>query len=228
MLSLPRLRTLRVLLLGLGTLLALPASLVLRAVFFPPKLDVASIQSEHAYRDAALLARAWQLPVAKSYEQHLFFQPNGTLCGPTSVANVLRSLGQTSASVDSVLAGTGRCWTGQCWMGLSLEELADVARRATGRKVSVLRDLSLTQFRDELRHANDLERRYIVNFQRAPLFGQGGGHHSPIGGYLEPEDLVLVLDVNASFRPWLVSSERLYEAVDTSDDGQKRGLLRIE
>jgi hypothetical protein len=36
-------------------------------------------------------------------------------------------------------------------MGLSLDELGDVARHATGRKVTVLRNLSLEQYRNELR-----------------------------------------------------------------------------
>jgi hypothetical protein len=69
-----------------------------------------------------------------------------------------------------------------------------------------------------------------VNFSRAPIFGAGGGHHSPIGGYLEAEDFVFVLDVNADFQPWLVERERLFAAVDTVDSssGQKRGLLRID
>ncbi len=223
-----RLRALRVTLLVLATLVAMPASVVLRGVFFAPKLDVASIKAERTYQDPALLARAWQLPVAATYQQRLFFQPNGSVCGPASVANVLRSLGNESASVDSVLSGTGQCWSGFCWMGLSLDELAGVARHATGRKVSVLRNLTLAQFRDELRRTNELDRRYIVNFQRAPLFAQGGGHHSPIAGYLEPEDLALVLDVNSNFKPWLVGSERLFKAVDTNDGDQKRGLLRIE
>ncbi len=223
-----RLRALRITLLSAATLVAVPASVVIRGAFFPPTLDVPSIKHEPSYQDPALLARAWQLPVAAIYQHRLFFQPNGSVCGPTSVANVLRSLGSESANVDSVLAGTGECWTGMCWMGLSLDELAHLARRATGRKVSVLRNLTLAQFRDELRHANDRDRRYIVNFQRAPLFARGGGHHSPIAGYLEAEDLVLVLDVNATFKPWLVRSERLFRAVDTGDPGQKRGLLRIQ
>jgi hypothetical protein len=158
----------------------------------------------------------------------LFYQPNGSVCGPTSVANVERSLGHESASVDSVLAGTGKCWSGICLMGLSLDELAEMARHASGRKVTVLRNLTLPQFREELRHVNDPSRRYIVNFQRAPLFAQGGGHHSPVAGYLEADDLVLVLDVNENFKPWLVKSDRLFKAVDTADSGQKRGLLRIE
>jgi hypothetical protein len=223
-----RLRRLRIVLLALATLIAIPASFIVRGLFFPPRLDVPSIKAEPTYQDPALLERAWALPVAATYRERLFFQPNGSACGPTSVANVQRSLGNSQASVDSVLDGTGKCWGGICFMGLSLDELAEVARHATGRKVTLLRDLSLAQFREELRHVNDPSRRYIVNFQRAPLFAQGGGHHSPIAGYLEPEDLVLVLDVNDKFKPWLVKSERLFRAVDTADTGKKRGLLRIE
>jgi phytochelatin synthase len=228
MLRTGRLRALRVVLLALATLVAVPASFVIRGVFFPPKLDVPSIKNEATYQNPALLERAWHLPVAATYQRRLFFQPNGSVCGPTSVANVLRSLGKESATVDSVLDGTGECWTGICWGGISLDQLAEVARHATLRKVSVLRNLTLAQFRDELRHVNDLDRRYIVNFQRAPLFAQGGGHHSPVAGYLEADDLVLVLDVNENFKPWLVKSERLFKAVDTGDTEQKRGLLRIE
>jgi hypothetical protein len=223
-----RLRALRIILLSLATLIAIPASFVIRGIFFPPKLDVPSIKGEASYQDAALLARAWQLPVAATFRSGLFYQTNGSLCGPTSVANVERSLGKSSASADSVLEGTGKCWSGSCMMGLTLDELAEITRHATGRKVTLLRDLSLPQFREELRHVNDLGRRYIVNFQRAPLFAQGGGHHSPIAGYLEAEDLVLVLDVNEKFKPWLVKADRLFKAVDTSDGGKKRGLLRIE
>jgi hypothetical protein len=224
----PRFRWLRIVLIVLATLVAFPLSQIIRGIFFPPKLDVPSIKAESTYQDKALLERAWHLPVAATYQRRLFFQPNGSVCGPTSVANVMRSLGSESASVDSVLKGTGECWTGICWMGLSLDELAEVARHATGRKVTLLRNLTLDQFRDELRHTNDLDRRYIVNFQRAPLFAQGGGHHSPIAGYLEDEDLALVLDVNENYKPWLVKSERLFKAVDTGDTGKKRGLLRIE
>ena len=84
-------------------------------------------------------------------------------------------------------------------------------------------------FRAELRQANDPRQRLIINFTRRPLFGTGGGHHSPIGGYFDAEDLVFVLDVNERFGPWLVSSERLFEAMDTVDSssGARRGLLKL-
>jgi hypothetical protein len=103
-----------------------------------------------------------------------------------------------------------------------------VTRTATKRSVTVLRDLTPEAFRDELAHVNDPSRRYVINFTRAPIFGSGVGHHSPIGGYLEAEDLVLVLDVNEKFKPWLVERPRLYDAMNTVDGDKKRGLLRIE
>ena len=94
----------------------------------------------------------------------------------------------------------------------------------------MLRDLDLAAFREQLTHVNDPARRYVVNFSRVPLFGTGGGHHSPIAAYLREQDLVLVLDVNQKYGPWLVKSDRLYEAMNTVDGAaqKKRGLLLIE
>jgi len=105
-----------------------------------------------------------------------------------------------------------------------------VARAATGREVTVLRDLTLDQFRTELARTNDPDLRYVINFHRGLLFGKGTGHHSPIGGYLADDDLVFVLDVNEKFGPWLVDTERLFRAMDEVDGStkKKRGLLRIE
>jgi hypothetical protein len=166
--------------------------------------------------------------VARTFPRSLLYQSNGSLCGPSSVANIARSLGEP-ATEDSVLAGTGLCWSGMCFMGLSLDEVAGLARTKTGRRVEVVRDFSYDQFRQHLARFNDPARRYLVNFHRGLLFGKGNGHHSPVGGYLEAENLVLVLDVNGSFEPWLVTPERLFKAVDSVDSstGKKRGLLLI-
>jgi hypothetical protein len=102
------------------------------------------------------------------------------------------------------------------------------ARSHTRRRVTVLRDLTPEAFRDILRQSNDPARRYIVNFSREAIFGAGVGHHSPIGGYLEAQDLVFVLDVNSNFRPWLIERSRLFSAMDTLDGEKKRGVLLIE
>ncbi|ATU90788.1 phytochelatin synthase family protein [Phyllobacterium zundukense] len=179
-------------------------------------------------RTPELINRAWQLPVAATFKPELDWQSNGSRCGPASVANAFRSIGEEETTEAAVLEGTGKCWTGFCIMGLTLDELAEVALKHTERKVTVLRNLTAEEFRDHLRRANDPNRRYIVNFTRELVFGAGSGHHSPIGGYLEAEDMVFVLDVNENYRPWLVERERLFQAMDTFDGDKKRGLLLIE
>ena len=188
-----------------------------------PSEDIAS----SVPRTPALIERAW-LPVAATFHRDVSWQSNGSRCGPAAVANAYRSLGEAASTEGKVLAGSGRCWTGVCILGLTLDELADVARTNTSRKVTVLRDLSEDQFLEHLRRSNDPGRRYIVNFDRAQIFGAGVGHHSPIGGYLEAEDLVFVLDVNSDYQPWLVERKRLFAAVNTFDGDKKRGLLLIE
>lgn len=194
---------------------------------WPPSVSRQAIETSVTHTPA-LMEKAWSLPVAASFEGNVTWQSNASLCGPASLANVFRSLGDKTTTEGDVLAGTGKCWTGFCIMGLSLDELAALAKMKTRRKVTVLRDLTREQFRDHLRRFNDTSRRYVINFNRASIFGAGVGHHSPIGGYLTDQDLVLVIDVNGDFQPWLIESSRLYAAMDTQDGDRKRGLLLIE
>jgi hypothetical protein len=195
----------------------------------PPKVPADAI-ARSVNRDAALLARAWALPVARLYKRELYWQQNGSFCGPASLLNVFASQGKRFANEAAVLEGSGKCWSGVCFLGLTLDEVAAVARRRTKSKVSVLRDLTRDQFEQHMLRSNDTSRRYTANFTRKAIFGAGGGHHSPIAGYLEPEHLVFVLDVNHDFRPWLIERDRLYAAIDTVDGSseKKRGLLLIE
>jgi len=116
---------------------------------------------------------------------------------------------------------------------MSLDQLAVESAEVlpTGWQVRVVRPGTVDELRAELRASNEPSRRYLANFTRQPLFGRGGGHHSPIGGYLEAEDLAFVLDVNASFGPWLVGTTQLFEAINTIADrstGKTRGLVRFE
>jgi hypothetical protein len=174
------------------------------------------------------IERAWKLPAAASFGHEVSWQSNASLCGPSSLANVFRSFGEDATSERSVLAGTGLCWTGFCIIGLTLDELAGLARTKTRRSVMVLRDMGAGEFQEHLKRSNDPAHRYIINFDRKMIFGAGAGHHSPIGGYLENEDLVFVLDVNRDYRPWLVERTRLFDAVNTWDGDNKRGMLLIE
>lgn len=209
----------------LALIVLVVASLAL--AFAPPKVSPEAIQSA-VTRTPALMDKAWALPVAASFKRELSWQSNPSVCGPASLANVFQSLGERAQTEDAVLEDSGKCWWGICPLGLTLDELADVARAKTRRTVTVFRDLTPDEFREHLMRSNDPANRYVVNFARGPIFGAGTGHHSPIGGYLEAEDLVLVLDVNETFRPWLIERPRLYEAMNTWDGDKKRGLLLIE
>ncbi|MCV3241043.1 phytochelatin synthase family protein [Mesorhizobium sp. ZC-5] len=215
----------RRLLVGLVAVLGLLAGGALFAR--PPSVPEEAIRTA-VTRTPALMEQAFALPVAASFGRDLTWQSNASRCGPASVANVYRSMGEEETTEAAVLDGTGLCWTGWCIIGLTLDELAGVAQAHTERKVTVLRDLTEDAFLDHLRRANDPSRRYIINFRRKEIFGAGAGHHSPIGGYLEKEDLVLVLDVNEAFKPWLVERKRLYDAMNTLDGEKKRGMLVVE
>ncbi len=114
---------------------------------------------------------------------------------------------------------------------MSLDQLAREASAIVPAdwRVDVVRLRDVEHLREELRKSNESGFRYIANFSRKPIFGHGGGHRSPLGGYLERDDLAFVLDVNASYGPWLVEVEKLFDALNTTDrgDGQSRGLVRF-
>ncbi len=67
-----------------------------------------------------LVERAWQLPVASTFNRTVAWQANGSRCGPASVANVNRSFGEKVQREDDVLADTGKCWSNCCILGLTL------------------------------------------------------------------------------------------------------------
>lgn len=179
-------------------------------------------------RSEDLLKTAWQLPAASAIGRAIRWQTNGSVCGAASLANVLRSLGEEADTEGEILDGVSSCWFHICPVGLTLDQVGEIADARTSRKVTVLRDLTPEGFREILRDTNNPGRRYVINFSREPIFGAGLGHFSPIGGYLEEKDLVFVLDVNRDFQPWLIERERLFAAMDTLDGDRKRGLLAIE
>lgn len=192
-------------------------------------VPVDSIATAAYYQSPALLEQAWQLPVARTYPNPIEYQINGAFCGPAAAVNLLRSVGVGRRDQESLFdkADVSR-WKAR-FMGLTLDELAGLIRANGAPDVTVLRDLSPEEFRAHLRRANDPAYRYLVNFDRRPLFGVSIGHHSPLGGYLADSDLVFVLDVLDEYKPFLVPADRLYAAMDTPDSetGKKRGLLLV-
>jgi Phytochelatin synthase len=178
-----------------------------------------SISSNRSYQHHGLLEQAWELPVAKRYAP-LLSQSFTSICGPTSAANVLRSIGVKTGRNPFRRFGL---------RAMSLDEVVEETAEVlpAGWRGSALRLRSVVAVREQLRLSNAPGYRFITNFSRASLFGRGGGHHSPIGGYLEEEDLAFVLDVNAGFGPWLVSAERLFDAMN-SGGPPTRGLARFE
>ncbi len=150
-----------------------------------------------------------------------------SICRADGVSsNVLRSMGvRTGRNPLRVASG---CENGDDGLDQIVSEGAEVV--PPGWSTRAVRHRTVDELRAELRASNDERRRYVSNFSRAPLFGGGGGHHSPIGGYLEDEDLAFVLDVNSGFGPWLVTTERLCDAMNTGgwSGGVTRGLARFE
>jgi hypothetical protein len=192
---------------------------------------VVSIERAPEYQDSARLERAFALPVAATFQKGTIdFQRNKSFCGPTTVVNLLRSLGRPADQAHVLDGSQISTVLGMVPGGITLDQIAELVRSKGGLRATVLRDLDLQTFRSHVARFNDPTRRYLVNFSRGPLFARGGGHHSPIGGYLADEDLVLVVDVNQTFKPWLVKTERLFAAIDTIDrqTGKKRGLVLVE
>jgi hypothetical protein len=172
------------------------------------------------------------MPVAQIYQRAgLITQKPTAMCGPTSLSLVLRSMG-IEIPAGSVLDGTPvRTLFGTRLGGMSLDQIVEVlqAKASERARVDALRDLDLDAFRAELAHVNDPARRYIANFNRRPLFGWGGGHHSPIGAYLPEADAVLVIDVNGRVGPWVANVPQFHRALNTRDAGasKPRGLARL-
>lgn len=195
-----------------------------------------SIKNEKWYQDKNLIASAWRLPVAGTYRSNFVYQENGAFCGPASIVNVFSSLGAMGFSQSSIFDDSSVSYLKARFRGLTLDEVGIIFRDNLNEKgisewsVKLYRDLTLEEFREHMIQTNSPDRRYVINFNRLPLFGVTVGHHSPIGGYSESDDMVFVLDVLDDYKPFLVPIERLFSAMNTIDNetGKKRGLILLQ
>lgn len=191
---------------------------------------VPSIEGRADYRDPALMKAAWSLPVAASYQRGIFeYQANASFCGPASISNLLRSQGRPMSQGEVIDGTRYDPWFGILIGGLTLDEVAHLLAYRAGVEAIIVRDATLVQFRSLMARSNELNMRMLLNFHRGPMFGRGHGHFSPVLGYLSDRDLVLIGDVNAEYRPYLVPTERLWKATGTIDNatGKERGIVMV-
>jgi hypothetical protein len=92
---------------GLAALLAGGSVAILPPLLWGDHTDythVVSIKDAREYQDAVLLEKAWALPLAALYRSDIVFPRNVSVCGSTSIVNVLRSLHQPSAADPQIQA----------------------------------------------------------------------------------------------------------------------------
>jgi hypothetical protein len=176
------------------------------------------------------LDEALSRPLARAYLRGLRTQETWTSCGPASVVNLLASLGAPKVSEGALFDGKPWQRLRMRVMGMNLDALAELVADQDIGRATVLRDLSYEAFIKHLQRSNDLTTRYIVNFDRGPIFGVSVPHFSPIGGYDARNDRVALLDVTPGYGPSLIPSRLLYAAVQTKDSetGRSRGLLLVD
>ena len=171
------------------------------------------------------------MPVAAVYKYAgLEFQSNGAYCGPASAVGVLRSLQISGFSQENILSSGSVSFDKVRNGGITIEELAAVLREKSGGEATIIRDIDFTQFVSHMTDVNSTTVRYIINFHRPSLSGDGSGHHSPVAAYLSDREQIMVLDVNEKYGPFLIDTRKLFDSMDTIDrrTGRKRGLIKIE
>lgn len=165
------------------------------------------------YSQVEMIARHWR-------SQYNFFN-----CAPTSAVIVLNALGVSHSGCEELMAcnflnaktdlikpshniepsfGTPADHPDP---GLSLVDLnrilAEVYLIRT-KKIEVSdRDVGIDLFRSAMREALSSQNKFVIaNFRGKTLGAPTGGHFSPIAGYNEAQDYLLVADVASHRNPW--------------------------
>ncbi|KAK9838104.1 hypothetical protein WJX81_001620 [Elliptochloris bilobata] len=202
----------------------------------PPATAFSSIEGKRLFTEALL---AGTMEGFFTLIQQFNTQAEPAFCGLASLAMVLNSL-----EVDP-----RRAWKGpwryfheqmlDCCLplsrvadtGVTLQEAACLAR-CNGARVAVAEagSFSLEDFRAAVAAAARSERDHIVvAYSRKAFLQTGDGHFSPLGGYHEGRDLVLILDTaRFKYAPHWVPVAGLYKAMQArGSQGERRGYLRV-
>lgn len=183
----------------------------------------ARMLEESGSRDAAPLRSAFQAQLRRSW------------CGVASIATVLTAFGQPldqhGVFTDEARTVRGPVATTAGGMTLAqLSRLLSAHGRPTALQHAGASDVAAfrAQLRAEFADPGDL---LLVNYHRAGVGQEGGGHISPIAAWHEATDRVLILDVAAHrYPPVWVPTAQLFAAMNTVDSasGETRGWVSVE
>ncbi|KAJ3095642.1 hypothetical protein HDU97_006749 [Phlyctochytrium planicorne] len=200
-----------------------------------------AFQSAHG---KTIFCRAVHTPYMEAYyalSMHYTTQNEPAYCGLTTLCMVLNTL-----EVDPL-----RRWKGpwrwydeemlECCRplsevkeeGITLMEF-DCTARCNGLKAVTVRADKTTKeefVRDIKRAARSRSEVMVVSFSRQSLQQTGSGHFSPIGGYDEVEDKVLIFDVaRFKYPAYWVSVDALWDSLHPVDEatGHPRGYTMLK
>lgn len=178
---------------------------------------------------------------------HFTNQVHPAFCGPASIAMVLNALEVERPKSDMTL-GLGlfdqeNVFTERTEAvkprarieraGLTLDELAGMLEaHSVSTDVHHAEDSSLDAFRDAATSSIEDEESFVlVNYLRAGIGQERGGHISPLGAYDADTDRFLILDVSRyKYPPVWVEAATLFDAMNTPDsdnDNRSRGYLLV-
>ncbi|KAJ3205790.1 hypothetical protein HDU67_008634, partial [Dinochytrium kinnereticum] len=199
----------------------------------------------HSPLGKRLFRRAITTSYMESYyplSMHYTTQSDPAFCGLTSLCMVLNSL-----EVDPFRRWKG-CWRWFdeemlecCWSiervrreGITLPEFGVLAR-CNGLEARIRRaddgvcnkELFISDIKRVSKSTKEV---MVVSFSRQSLLQTGTGHFSPIGGYDEKENKVLIFDVaRFKYPAYWVSVDLLWESIHPIDEdtGKPRGYLLL-
>lgn len=144
-------------------------------------------------------------------------------------------------AMNSILIDPKRAWQGSVWRwfdesmldccepidliklnGITLPKLACLAKcNGAGVKLNLASSINVENFRNDIMNvtssSSETSREVmIVSYSRPILNQTGGGHFSPIGGFHQEKDLVLIMDVaRFKYPPHWVPVIKLFESMQT-------------
>jgi hypothetical protein len=202
-----------------------------RAHALPLPANLVSLRSDEGGK---LLAQATARADYASLSAAFEAQEKLSWCGVASSAVVLRAAGlavRQEALLDEATDAVRNRWR-VMFGGMTLEHLAGILR-VKGRSTEAHHadETTLDAFREaaiaNLAHEGDW---LVVDYARAALGQEGGGHISPIAAYDAATDRLLVLDVAAYRYPpvWVTVSD-LWGAMTATDpdSGRSRGWVEV-